>query len=245
MDSVVGEAERVKLGASVTETATVVVAVNEPEVPLMVTVTGLDVTAAEALAVRVSTSVSDAVPIAKLAVTPLGRPEAVNVTEPANPFAGAMVMVLIAVPPSATDTLAEEAESVKLGGPVTVSATVVVSVSEPDVPVMVTVTGLGVAAAEELAVRVSTSVSDTVPAAKLDVTPVGSPEAVNVTALLNPPVGAMVMVLVPVPPAATETLVGEADSVKLGVDAAAYAVINALTSSEPQPVASSYPVCTR
>lgn len=101
-----------KLGASVTETATVVVAVNEPEVPLMVTVTGLEVTAAEALAVRVSTSVSDAVPIAKLAVTPLGKPEAVNVTEPANPFAGAMVMVLVAVPPSATDTLAGEAESV-------------------------------------------------------------------------------------------------------------------------------------
>lgn len=212
----------------------------------MVTVTGLEVIVADELAVSVSTSVSVSTPAEKLAATPVGRPEAANVTVPVNPPAGTIVISSDdEVLPWATDTLAEEAESVKLGGPVTVSATVVVSVSEPDVPVMVTVTGLDVAAAEELAVRVSTSVSDTVPAAKLDVTPVGSPEAVNVTALLNPPVGAMVMVLVPVPPAATETLVGEADSVKLGVDAAANAVINALTSSEPQPVASSYPVCTR
>jgi hypothetical protein len=80
------------------------------------------------------------------------------------------------------------------------SATVVVSVSVLDVPVMVTVAAVEVTVADVLAVRVSTSVSATVPAAKLDVTPEGRPVAVNVIAPLNPPTGAMVIVVVSVPP---------------------------------------------
>ena len=46
---------------------------------------------------------------------------------------------------------------------------------------MVTVTGVELAVAFELAVRVSTSVSVTVPAAKLAVTPEGKPDAVYAT----------------------------------------------------------------
>lgn len=113
-----------KPGSFVIVSATVVFAVSDPEVPVMVTVTGLEVTAADVLTVRVSTSVSDAVPAAKLDVTPEGNPEAVNETVPVNPFAGAMVTVLVPVAPCAIDTLVGEAESVKLGAGVTVTAPV-------------------------------------------------------------------------------------------------------------------------
>jgi hypothetical protein len=56
-DKVAGEAERVKLGgsAAVTVSATVAVADNEPEVPVIVTVTGVEFAVAVELAVRVST----------------------------------------------------------------------------------------------------------------------------------------------------------------------------------------------
>lgn len=221
-ETLVGEAERLKPGGSavVTLSATVVVALSEAEVPLMVTVAGLDVTAAEELAVKVSTSVSGRVPAAKLAVTPVGRPVALYVTAALNPPAGNTVIVLVPVPPWGTETLIGEAESVKLGGALTLTATVVVSLIEAEIPLMVTVTGLDVTGAEELAVRVSTSVSATVPAAKLAVTPVGKPLAENETVAVNPFTGAMVMVLVAVPPWVTDTLVGAAESVKPGVDEA-------------------------
>ena len=52
---------------------------------------------------------------------------------------------------------------------------------------------------------------------KLAVTPVGMPLADNATAELNPPETAVVMVDEPLLPAATETEVGEADSVNAGV----------------------------
>jgi hypothetical protein len=75
--------------------ATVVFSISDPDVPVMVIVAGVESTAAEELAVRVSTSVSAAVPAAKLDVTPEGRPDAVNATVPVNPFAGVMVTVLV------------------------------------------------------------------------------------------------------------------------------------------------------
>jgi hypothetical protein len=52
---------------------------------------------------------------------------------------------------------------------------------------------------------------------KLTVTPVGAPDAVRVTAELNPPETPVVIVEVPLLPAATEMLVGEAAIVKAGV----------------------------
>ena len=48
------------------------------------------------------------------------------------------------------------------------------------------------------------------------VTPVGKPVAVRVTAELKPPVTAVATVLVPLPPGATETVVGEAEIVNPG-----------------------------
>ena len=49
------------------------------------------------------------------------------------------------------------------------------------------------------------------------VTPVGAPDAVRTMVELNPPETAVVMVEVPLLPAATETAVGEAEIVKDGV----------------------------
>ena len=55
--------------------------------------------AAVAAAVRVNVLVEVAGFVPKLAVTPLGRPEADMVTFPLNPFAGVMVIVLVPLVP--------------------------------------------------------------------------------------------------------------------------------------------------
>lgn len=54
-------------------------------------------------------------------------------------------------------------------------------------------------------------------ALKVTVTPAGAPDAVRVTAELNPPETAVVTVEFPLLPAATESAVGEAEIVKAGV----------------------------
>jgi hypothetical protein len=75
----------------------VVLAVRLPEVPVMVTV---DVPAvAELLAVSVSTLEAVVGLVPKDAVTPLGKPEAANVTLPLNPFAPVTVIVSVALLP--------------------------------------------------------------------------------------------------------------------------------------------------
>jgi len=185
--------------------------VRLPEVPLIVT--GSIPISAELKAVSVMTCVFPE-PGAKVAVTPIGRPEAARVTLPENPPAGVTVMVSVTVPPCAIVRLGVWAESVKLGGAFTVTAIVVDAVRLPEVPVMVAVTGPPIVAALA-AVRVSTCVP-AVPAAKDAVTPVGRPVAAKVTAPANPPVPAMVMVLVAVPPCSTVTLAGEGESVNPG-----------------------------
>jgi hypothetical protein len=91
-----------------------------------------------------------------------------------------------------------------------VSAIVALLLKLPDVPVMVTVE-LPVAA-ELLALRVSVLVPD-VPAPKDAVTPEGRPDAARATVPLKPFCGVAVIVLAPVPPSATVTLEGDAESV--------------------------------
>lgn len=76
--------DRVNVGAALTVSDTVVDAVLLPEVPLMVTVTG-PLIVAVAAAVSVSTLVLVVGLVAKVAVTPLGKPLAESVTPPANP----------------------------------------------------------------------------------------------------------------------------------------------------------------
>src|SRR5262245_3867972 len=94
----------------------------------------------------------------------------------------------------------------------TVSETVVVWVSEPDVPVMVTVKVPVAAVALAVKVTVLVEVVGFVP--KVAVTPEGKPEAERVTLPVNPPEGVTVIVLLPLAPWFTLTLAGEADSEK-------------------------------
>lgn len=110
-----------------------VIAVVVPEVPVMVTVTAEDVTCADALAVNVSTWVPDAEPAAKDDVTPFGSPLAASATVPEKPPKSATVIVLVTLPPCATETLTGAGDNVKPGAVVTVkfsvSVTVIVSLS--------------------------------------------------------------------------------------------------------------------
>jgi hypothetical protein len=90
----------------------VVVAVNEPEVPVMVTVE-VPAVAVE-LAVKVSTLVLVAGLVPNAAVTPLGRPEAARVTEPVNGLTSVTVMVSLPLAPCAIDRADADGFSVKL-----------------------------------------------------------------------------------------------------------------------------------
>jgi hypothetical protein len=75
----------------------VVVALSEPEVPVTVTVD--EPVAAELLAVSVSTLVLVAGLVANAAVTPLGKPDAVRVTDPENGLTSVTVMVSVPLAP--------------------------------------------------------------------------------------------------------------------------------------------------
>jgi hypothetical protein len=97
-------------GATVSETE--VVAVADPEVPVIVTV---DVPAsAVALAVSVRTSLPEVGFVANDAVTPLGNPDAARVTLPVNPFPSTTDIVSVALAPLTTDKVLADEESVKL-----------------------------------------------------------------------------------------------------------------------------------
>jgi hypothetical protein len=207
-----GESVKVKSGGPVTVNAIVVVAVTAPDVPLMVTVAVP--AAAEAPAVNVTTLLeADEVGL-NAAVTPLGKPEAVNATVPVNPFWSLTVMVLVPpASPGVIDKVLGDAESVNVGGPVTVNEMVVLAVVVPDVPVIVTVEVP--AATPEFAVSVSTLLVVDDVGLNAAVTPLGRPVAVNVTVPVNPPTGFTVIVLVPpAPPGVIDKLLGEADRVK-------------------------------
>lgn len=172
------------------------------------------------LAVNVTVLLVVVLPGLKEAVTPLGRPEADRLTLPVNPFTGLTVIVLLPLPPCVTETLVGDAESEKFGtaAAFTVSVTVVVWLRLPDVPVIVTVAVPVVAV--ELAVSVKVLLPVVLAGLKLAVTPDGSPEAERLTLPLNPFDGLTVIVLDPLLPCVTETLVGDAESEKSGVAAA-------------------------
>ena len=94
MDTLLGEAKRLKSGAAVALTLSVivVVCVRVPEVPVMVTV---EVPAVAVLpAERVNTPAE-----LKEDVTPVGKPEAVKATVPLKPFSRLTVMVLVPLVP--------------------------------------------------------------------------------------------------------------------------------------------------
>ena len=88
-----GEADKLKLGAVFTVRLSVVVAVRVPDAPLIVT--AKVPVAAVALAVSVKVLVEVVGFGLNDAVTPVGKPVAVNVTLPLKPFAGVMVIALV------------------------------------------------------------------------------------------------------------------------------------------------------
>ena len=97
-----------------TVSATVVLLLKLPEVP--VTLTDTVPSAAALLAMSVNVLVLLVVLGLKEAVTPLGRPEADRLTLPLKPFCGVTVIVLVPlVPPGARLKELGEAESVKPG----------------------------------------------------------------------------------------------------------------------------------
>lgn len=233
-----GDKDRVKFFVAVealTVRARVVVAVRLPEVPVIVTV---DVpVVAVALAVSVNTLLPVVGFVPNAAVTPLGSPDAASVTLPVNPFLSVTDMVLVPLLPWVTDRLLGEAESVKFGAAAadTVRASVVVAVKLPDVPVMVTVEVPVVAVALAVSDSVLVPVVGFVP--KVAVTPLGSPEAAKVTLPVNPPTSVTVTVLVPAaPPWVIVKLLGESESVKLGVPDPASALMRFAPFGLPHPV---------
>ena len=92
---------------------TVAVVVKLPEEPVIVTVTVPIVAVPVADRVKRLLVVAGFVP--KLALTPLGRPDAVKFTLPLKPLRGLIVMVVEPTAPWGKVTLVGDAERVKLG----------------------------------------------------------------------------------------------------------------------------------
>jgi hypothetical protein len=214
---------------------------SEPEVPVTVTVAAPVVAVAEA--VKVSTEV--ALPFAggvtglaeNAAVTPVGRPVALSVVAELKLFWLVMVIVLVPLLPWTTVREAGEAPMVKFGlaAAFTVRASVVVATRLPEVPVMVTVAVPVVA--ELLAVSVSVLVEVVGFGLNAAVTPLGRPDAARPTLPVNPPKSVTVTVLVPpAPPCVMLRLLGESDTVKLGVEDPARALIRFCPFGLPHPV---------
>jgi hypothetical protein len=189
-----------------------VVLVRLPDVPETVTVT----VPVAAVLLAVSFKALELVVLVGLkdAVTPVGKPEADKLTLPLKPFCGVTVMLLEPLDPCVIARLLGDAESVKFGGAATVSEMVVVFDRLPDIPVTVTVTVP--VAAVLLAVNINALVPVVLTGLNDAVTPLGKPDADKLTLPLKPPWGATVIVLVPLAPCKTVTLLGELDSEKFG-----------------------------
>lgn len=177
----------------------------------------------------------------KLAVTPVGNPDAASAIAELNPPETAVVMVELPVLPCATDTAAGEAVSVYAGVPaaVTVSAMVAVCVNPPPVPVTVIVD----APAATVLGTVMVTADEPEPGAAIEVglkaivTPEGCPVALKATAESNPPETVVLIVDDPLLPAMTETDAGEAAIVNAGVWlVGANALISPVPLGLPHPV---------
>lgn len=106
-----GEAEMVKFGSAVTVSVSVVEAVVEPLVPVMVTVAAPTVAVFDAVKVRVLPA--DPLTDAGLneAVTPVGRPLALRATVPVKPLMALTVTLADALVPCSTVTPEDEIEN--------------------------------------------------------------------------------------------------------------------------------------
>lgn len=164
---------------------------------------------------------------------------------------GTMVLMFSAEPPVLvkvtllaavvlpTNTLPHVSEvGDRVGGlRLTVRLSVVVLVNVPEMPPTVTVTVP--VAAVALAVKVSVLVVVAGLGLNSAVTPLGKPQTERVTLPLKPSAGVMVMVLVPLLPSAMVTLVGLAESVKLGSAGPVSALIRPAPFGLPHPLSKS------
>src|SRR5437867_469279 len=152
----------------------------------------------------------------KAAVTPLGSVEGDRVTLPVKPFCGETEIVVEPLLPLVAALLLGAGEGVRVeaAGAATVRVSVVVLVRVPEAPVTVTLTVPVVA----VGLAVSVSVLDVVVGfgSKAAVTPLGRLEADNWTLPLKPFRGETVMVLEPLLPWLTATLLREAERVSFG-----------------------------
>jgi hypothetical protein len=180
--------------------------------------------------------------VENVAVTPLGKPLALSVVAELKPPVLVTVIVLVPLEPCVTVTEAGDALTLKFGvaAEFTVSEIVVCAVRLPDVPVIVMVDVPVAAVLLAVRVKVLVEVVGFVP--KVAVTPLGSPDAARLTLPENPPRSVTVIVLLPLPPCVTVTLLGDAESVKLGVEDPANSVISPVVFGLPQPVHRSKPV---
>ena len=176
-----------------------------------------------------------------VAETPLGSLPMLNETDESNPSTLVRVSVVWTVSRSRTVKDDGDSDIVKFALPLeaglTVSETVVVALRLPEVPVMVTFDVP--VAAEELAVRLRTLAPLVGFVANEAVTPLGKPDADRVALPENPSTSVTEIVLVPAaPPWVIDTVAGEADRVKLGVEEEdpARRVMRALPFGLPQPV---------
>lgn len=200
-----------------------VVWVTPPPVPVTVIVRVPGV----ALLATLSLMVDDPVPGAgmgfglKLTVTRLPCPEADNEIAELNPFKA--VVLIVEEPELPRLTVTEEGDEliVKSAGldEVTVSETVVVCVIPPPTPVtvMVYVPGVTLAATAIVITELPVPGAGMGLTLKVTVTPLGSPEADNVIALLKPFNAVVLMVEVPLFPCCTVTDCGDAPMLKSGV----------------------------
>jgi len=121
----------------------------------------------------------------------------------------------------------------ELGGN-TLRASVAVWMRLPDFPVMVTVEAP--MAAEPVTASVRRQVAGVAPALKDPTTPLGRPEKLTVTMLVNPFCGVKVTVLLPEEPCGMLRAAGEADNVNVGGRAMVSAMAVLLVSAPDAPV---------
>jgi hypothetical protein len=153
-----------------------------PSVP--VTVTAAVPVVAAGAAVNVTVLVVAVVAGLNAAVTPLGSPATLSVTLPLNPLLGVTAMVSVALAPCVTLIVEAEAFIEKFAVGVTVKVMPTLETRLPAVPV--TVTLAAPTAALPLATKLNV-LAVAVPAGLKDaVTPLGRPETVRFTVLLNP-----------------------------------------------------------
>ena len=147
------------------------------------------------------------------------------------------------VTPTTTLLQASDVGDTVTVGPVTVEVTVrligVEEVKLPDMPETVTVVVPGVAVGLAVSVNTLVEVVGFVP--NPAVTPLGIPEALNVTLPVKPPLGTTVIVLVRLVPCTMLNDAGFAVSVKPGPAGPVRSLIRPDPLGLPQPVAKSYP----